>query len=825
MKPVADAAVKMHPTVIALSPERPAREAVTCGGIAAAAAAVAVFVLPRGGDLPAHLYRTGLASHGVFIWDNLWFAGQYPLASYSLLYYPLASVVGNGALGIAGVVIAAVVFALVAAREWRSVGPWPARAFALLLAGQAFTAAYPYDLGLATLLMTLWALQRRRTWIAAACTVLTLGFSPLAFLLLALALLALLLHRRKVNRQVLAVAAAVAAAGAIQIGALVILPSPGLFYPYGTWRLLAGIAVAALGVALSLRGRGGWALATLFLVWAAASVVAYEVPSPVGHNLIRASIFVFPLMLVAAALGDFRPRWLAVLATTAALGANVAPYGAMVSDRSSSADAHRAFWQPIMAFLETHSTHAFRVEVVPTANHWESYFLPTQGIALARGWYRQLDIADNAALYAQRLTSSAYRDWLRRRAVEYVVLPHLPLEAIDAKREASMLRSRLAGLRRVWTSRAATIYELPHATPLLTGPSSAGVTVLDSSEIRGWVTRPGRYLLRVRYTPYWSVLQGSLCFARGPDATTRLVARTSGPFSIKAIEGPLGVLAAFLDTDHRSCGGSPRRPLVTAAAPPVGLRTFRFVDRTRVAHFQSGATGHRVLLTYVRYPRTGTGPYPLLVFAHGFALTTGVYARLLDAWARAGYVVAAPVFPVESPSAPGGPDRLDLGNEPADIRFVITRLLSSPLRSRIDPSRIAVAGHSDGAAAALIAAYGARSRDRRLDAAVILSGSELPGERYAYGTGRPPLLAVQGTADPINSPGYTRQFFQLAHRPKFLLWLLGAGHLPPYTTDMRHLTVVERATIAFLDHYLRGDPIDRLIGAAEPGVAQLTADP
>src|SRR5262249_11760156 len=161
-------------------------EAVTCGAIAAAAAAVAVFVLPRGGDLPAHLYRTGLVSHGVLIWDNLWFAGQYPLASYSLLYYPLAWVVGNGALGVAGVVIAAVAVTLIAAREWRSVGPWPARAFALLLAGQAFTAAYPYDLGLATLLMTLWAPQRRRAWIAAVCTVLTLGFSPLAFLLLAL---------------------------------------------------------------------------------------------------------------------------------------------------------------------------------------------------------------------------------------------------------------------------------------------------------------------------------------------------------------------------------------------------------------------------------------------------------------------------------------------------------------------------------------------------------------------------------------------------------------------------------------------------------------
>jgi fermentation-respiration switch protein FrsA (DUF1100 family) len=302
-----------------------------------------------------------------------------------------------------------------------------------------------------------------------------------------------------------------------------------------------------------------------------------------------------------------------------------------------------------------------------------------------------------------------------------------------------------------------------------------------------------------------------------------VVARGAGRFSIKAIEAPLGVVAAFLDTDRSACR-SPARTTAAVAPPSVGLQTFRFVDTTRVARYRNGATRPRTLVTSVRYPRTGSPPYPLVVFAHGFALTTGVYARLLNALTRAGYVVAAPAFPVETPSAPGGPDRSDLSNEPGDIRFVVTKLLSSPLGPLIDPTRIAVAGHSDGAAAALLAAYGVR-RDRRIDAAVILSGSELPGESYAFAGGRPPLLAVQGTADTINSPGYTRQFFQLARPPKFLLWLIGAGHLPPYTTDARHFPVVERAIVAFLDHYLRGDSLRPLLGTTEPGVAQLTADP
>jgi hypothetical protein len=528
-------------------------ESVHCGLIAAAAASFAVLVLPRGGDLAAHLYRTSLVQHGILVWDNLWFAGQYPLSSYSLLYYPLATLVGNTALAIGGVMLAAAIFASIALREWKSVGRWPARVFAVLLAGQAFTAAYPYDLGLAALLATIWALQRRRTWIAVCCTPATLGFSPLAFLFLALALLALFLQRRRVDRQALAVGAAVAIAAALQLALLVELPTPGLVYPYGVWRLLAGFAVAGLGIALSLRGRGGRLLAAIFAVWAGASVVVYLVPSPVGHNLVRASVFVFPLMLVAGALADFRPRRLALAAAAAALAANVLPYAGMVADRSSSAGSRPSFWRPVLGFLARHRTsEGFRVEIVPTANHWEAYYLPRAGFALARGWYRQLDIADNPALYAARLTPRLYRAWLRARAVRYVVLTDLPLEAIDAQRERSLLQSPDSGLRTVWHDRDFTIYALPRPTPILTGPGATSVT-LGASRISGTVGRAGVYLLRVHYTPYWTRVSGSICLRPGRSSMTLLDARRAGSFTIQAVETPGGLLEAILDRDRAGC--------------------------------------------------------------------------------------------------------------------------------------------------------------------------------------------------------------------------------------------------------------------------------
>jgi dienelactone hydrolase len=267
--------------------------------------------------------------------------------------------------------------------------------------------------------------------------------------------------------------------------------------------------------------------------------------------------------------------------------------------------------------------------------------------------------------------------------------------------------------------------------------------------------------------------------------------------------------------------------LGSSQSPGVQLRVLRLVDHTRRAHFQNGASGPRVLVTYVRYPANGHGPFPLIVFGHGFALTPQVYGRLLDTWTRAGYVVAAPVFPVENANAPGGPSERDLDNQPGDMSFVASRLIApaSPFHGLVDPERIAFAGQSDGAETALSAAYDRRYLDRRVDAAVILSGAALTGFTSPP-PGSPPLLAVQGTRDPFNAPSTTADYYRLMRRPKFLLWLLGATHLPPYTTGDRWANVVGRATTAFLDHYLRGAPLSRLITAGmSPGVARITSDP
>jgi dienelactone hydrolase len=252
----------------------------------------------------------------------------------------------------------------------------------------------------------------------------------------------------------------------------------------------------------------------------------------------------------------------------------------------------------------------------------------------------------------------------------------------------------------------------------------------------------------------------------------------------------------------------------------------------------------RTLQTIIRYPARGSraavdidgapiaaGHFPLVIFAHGFAVTPYPYRRLLRSWASAGFIVAAPVFPLENANAPGGPDESDLIHEPRDISFVITQMVRSAAFARsIAPGEIAVSGQSDGAMAALATAYDGAYRDSRVRAAVVLSGAELPygGFTFPAAGASPPLLASQGTADTINLPFHTYQFFNQAPRPKFLLRLLGAHHLPPYTYEQPQLGVVARVSIAFLDLYLKHD---RRQAAQIPrwgnlsGVAALTAEP
>ncbi|MGO9789350.1 MAG: hypothetical protein ACLP8S_07460 [Solirubrobacteraceae bacterium] len=169
------------------------------------------------------------------------------------------------------------------------------------------------------------------------------------------------------------------------------------------------------------------------------------------------------------------------------------------------------------------------------------------------------------------------------------------------------------------------------------------------------------------------------------------------------------------------------------------------------------------------------------------------------------------------------------------MSVVISRMLAASadphgaLSGLINPREVAVAGQSDGGETALAVAYDRHFLDHRVRAAVILSGAHAPGGgRLDFPKPSPPLLATQGTTDAVHPPRFTRAFFEMAPRPKYLLTLFGASHLAPYTDEQPQLAIVEHVSIVFLDRYLKGaaGSSRRMIAAGDrPGIAALSTDP
>jgi predicted dienelactone hydrolase len=127
-------------------------------------------------------------------------------------------------------------------------------------------------------------------------------------------------------------------------------------------------------------------------------------------------------------------------------------------------------------------------------------------------------------------------------------------------------------------------------------------------------------------------------------------------------------------------------------------------------------------------PATASGPFPLIVLAHDLGSTPALYGDLAAAWAAAGFVVAAPSFPLSDSYAPGGPDGSDSINQPGDVRAVIDRILELSeandggiLAGMVDSSSIGMVGHGVGAGTAAALFTNPCCRDERIDAVIAMS--------------------------------------------------------------------------------------------------------
>jgi hypothetical protein len=533
-------------------------------GVAVAAALVVVWLLAdlRTPDLAAAVYRVGVFHRlGFTVWDERWYAG-HDLPGYSLLFAPLASLLGLRLLAALCVLASSALFERLAVTVFGPRARWGAALFALAAVGDIWIGRVAFALGVSFAMGAVLALVSRRRVAAGVLAVLCTAASPVAGALLALAGITHATSRRSP----LALLVFCAPAAAV-LGSLALLFPEGGTEPYPTLSFAATALVViaflwALGSAqrgLCLEGSLGPAQPLLRLggvIYLAVCLLCLLVPSPMGSNIERYGVLLAgPLLLCAVLSGQgggrsgqggatasgsttasgsarARGRLTPVVALALCGWAVWTVWGpvretlAVAGNESTSA----SYYAPVERFLAAHGGGQVRVEVPLTRSHWEAALLaPT--VSLARGWDKQLDTRFDRVLLSPGLTAASYLGWLHEEAVSYVALPDTPLDPSSA-REGRLVRAGLPYLREVFRSAHWRIYAVLSPTPVASGPGR--LTSLGDDSFALSAQAPGRFLVRVHFTRYLTLVQGDGCVGRSPDGWTSVAVRTPGAVIVRA---------------------------------------------------------------------------------------------------------------------------------------------------------------------------------------------------------------------------------------------------------------------------------------------------
>jgi hypothetical protein len=470
--------------------------------LSAALASLMLLWDPRVGDLAAQVFHTELFQHGgLAIWNSSWYGGHYTL-NYSLLFPPAAALLGPQVVGLLSVVASSYLFDRLVHDRWGTEARWA----------------------------TLWF---------AAGVVTLLADGQLTFALGA----GVWDRGARLNRAALAAAAL---AFVLTVAPNLAFPEPGRF-PFVFSSFVAIPVWCAGALFLTWRCEGEARLRRVVAGYALASLAIFLTPNALGGNAVRLGA-VFGGPVLAAVLLTHRdlprprpwvPRWfyLAVLAVTLTgslywqFTATAIQVARAVGDPSTSA----SYFHPASKWLNEHGGRGVRIEVPPTANHWESAYLAPK-FELARGWLRQLDTARDDIFYKEgALNTRSYGRWLRANAIGFVALPEgAPLD-YSSTEEAKLIATEPPYLRQRFHDEHWRIYEVVHPKPLVE-PMGTGRASAVSVGHQGFaldVTNPGEFLVRVSFTPYWSIGHGSGCLLRRGDWT---IARATHPgiFSVDA---------------------------------------------------------------------------------------------------------------------------------------------------------------------------------------------------------------------------------------------------------------------------------------------------
>ncbi len=507
---------------------------------------------PPVGDLAAQVFRTELFERaGLAIWNGSWYGGHYTL-TYSVLFPPLAALLGPQVVGLLSVVSSSYLFDRLVRDRWGAEARWATLWFAAGVVTLLADGQLTFALGAAFALGSLRALQTGRgvlgRVLALAAAAAAALASPVAGAFLAGIVIAGSLERRRRPSPVALGAAALALV--LTVAPNLAFPEPGQFpFVFSSYFAVPLWCAGALFLTDGLRGEERQ-LRRVVIGYALAATVLFLVPNALGGNAVRlGALFGGPVL--AAVLLSRRPRptaptWFYAAVLVVTLGgslywqvtASVSQISRAVGDPSTSA----AYFEPAAHWLRAHGAEGERIEVPSTANHWEAAYLAPD-FDLARGWLRQADTTRDDIFYDEDLSNRTYSAWLRDNSITYVALPDAPLDYSSvAERRLILADPPYLHLREV--TQHWRIYSVVHPKPMVT-PVNAGRARTLWVGRQGFaldVTRPGLFLVRVNFTPYWSISRGSGCLLRAPGGWT--LARTAHP-GVLRVDADLSPSAAW----------------------------------------------------------------------------------------------------------------------------------------------------------------------------------------------------------------------------------------------------------------------------------------
>ena len=302
----------------------------------------------------------------------------------------------------------------------------------------------------------------------------------------------------------------------------------------------------------------------------------------------------------------------------------------------------------------------------------------------------------------------------------------------------------------------------------------------------------------------------------GSYAVAAPLASTSTPPAQGYAAADSGVAAQVPSARCTADESQPQKTDYSAPGPfAVGKVDVTFEDTSRPIPASDGRAFEpsRRLATTIYYPAAGRrlfgsasvaagGPFPLLMYSHGFSSSRGEAAPVGEHAASHGYIVVAPDFPLSNLLANNAaPDGSDAHNQAGDLSFLIDQMIafsqdpSHMFANAVDETRIGATGVSMGGFTTLIATFHPTLHDPRIKVAVPMAPLTALFIQGFYHTREVPVLFIHGDTDAFIKYADTRSAFERS-QPNARLITLEKG------THAAFAIQLDQATVALLNSAL-----------------------